>query len=79
MSYGRGTGAVFGDVQALEMCAERAGAAMACTFSSSDEYESALIAERRAAGIYGPRRYRRAWTSAAAVAAAVAILILLLT
>ena len=43
----RGLGtANFGDVVSLEACVERAGAAMACAFSSSDEYESALIAER---------------------------------
>jgi hypothetical protein len=46
-------------VQALEACARRAGAALACMYSSSDEYDAALIAERRAAGVYGPKRHRR--------------------
>lgn len=29
-----------------------AGCALACAYSSSDEYEAAIIAERRAAGMY---------------------------
>ncbi|MGI8525295.1 MAG: hypothetical protein ACR2K5_03805 [Pseudolabrys sp.] len=63
----------------LETCAERAGAAMACAFSSSDEFEAALIAERRAAGVYGPRRYRKYRLAAAAgLAAALAVIILLM-
>jgi hypothetical protein len=45
--------------QVLEAYAAHAGAAMACVYSSSAELDAALIAERRAAGVYGPRRYRR--------------------
>jgi len=44
---------------ALEGCADGAGRALACMFSSSDEFEAALIAERRAEGRYGPRKYRK--------------------
>jgi hypothetical protein len=44
-------------LQALALDAELAGAAMACRYGSSDEYEAALIAERRRAGLY--RRPRR--------------------
>lgn len=44
---------------ALEAYAERAGLALACAFSSSAEFDAALIAERRAAGVYGPRRHRK--------------------
>jgi hypothetical protein len=47
------------DPASLERCAERAGEAWACSYSSSAEYDAALIAERRAAGVYGPRRARR--------------------
>ncbi len=47
------------DTASLEQHAERAGAAWACSYSSSEEYDAALIAERRAAGVYGPRRARR--------------------
>jgi hypothetical protein len=45
-------------LQALAVSAEVAGAAMACRYLSSDEYEAELIAERRRAGVYGkPRRH----------------------
>jgi hypothetical protein len=37
-------------LQGLALDVELAGAAMACRYSSSDEYEAALIAERRRAG-----------------------------
>jgi hypothetical protein len=43
----------------LERRAEQAGAALACAFSNSAEFDAALIAARRAAGVYGPRRHRR--------------------
>ncbi|MCF8478656.1 MAG: hypothetical protein K9G60_16635 [Pseudolabrys sp.] len=43
----------------LEACAEGAGAALACCYSSSAEFDAALIAERRAAGVYGPKRQRK--------------------
>jgi len=58
-------------VLALEAYAARAGVALACVYSSSAEYDDALIAERRAAGVYGPRRHR--WL---AVAAGIAFIIL---
>jgi hypothetical protein len=32
---------------------------LACAYSSSAEYDAALIAERRAAGVYGPKRHRK--------------------
>ena len=37
----------------LEADAASARGGFACMFSSSDEYETALIAERRAQGLYG--------------------------
>ncbi|MGB8562020.1 MAG: hypothetical protein WCD83_01180 [Pseudolabrys sp.] len=43
----------------LEVCAERAGAALACEFANSAEFDAALIAARRAAGVYGPKRHSR--------------------
>jgi hypothetical protein len=42
----------------LEADAEQAGCALACSYSSADEYEAATIAARRAAGIYGAPRWR---------------------
>jgi hypothetical protein len=47
------------DLTALEAHAARAGAALACAYSSSAEFDAALIAARRAAGVYGPKRHRR--------------------
>jgi hypothetical protein len=37
------------ELGALEACAERAGAALACVYSSSEEFEAAELAARRAA------------------------------
>jgi hypothetical protein len=65
-------------ILALEAYAARAGAAMACVFSSSAEFDAALIAERRAAGVYGPRRYRKQrLATAAGIAAALALIVFL--
>ena len=44
---------------ALESTAARAGCAMACPFSSSDEFEAAVIRSRLDAGVYGPKRRQR--------------------
>jgi hypothetical protein len=64
---------------ALEGCAQTAGHALACAFSSSDEYEAALIAERRAEGRYGPRKRRRqVLITATAIALATAVLIVVI-
>ena len=59
----------------LEDYAERAGAALACAFSNSAEFDAALIAARRAAGVYGPKRQRKQMlVTAAGVGAGVAVL-----
>ena len=64
---------------ALALVAERAGAALACAYSSSAEYDAALIAERRAAGVYGPKRRRRQMlVTGAGVLAALAVIALLI-
>ncbi|HYC15758.1 MAG TPA: hypothetical protein VEC94_00985 [Pseudolabrys sp.] len=47
------------DTLSLELHAEQAGAALACAYSNSAEFDAALIAARRAAGVYGPKRHRR--------------------
>ena len=46
-------------LMSLERDAESARGGFACLFSTSDEYESALITERRAQGRYG--RPRNPW------------------
>jgi len=64
---------------ALEAHARRAGAALACAFSSSAEFDAALIAERRSAGVYGPKRRRKhVLATAAGVAVALALILLLI-
>ncbi len=60
----------------LELRAQHAGYAWACQYSSSAEYDAALIAERRAAGVYGPRRRRRQIAmTALGIAAGIALVI----
>jgi hypothetical protein len=64
------------DVMPLELVAERAGAALACAYSSSAEYDAELIAERRAAGVYGPKRHRRRiLATGAGIAAGLAVIV----
>jgi hypothetical protein len=63
------------DDLALAACAVRAGAALACAYSNSAEFDAALIAARRAAGVYGPRRHRRQMLATAAGIAACLVVI----
>jgi hypothetical protein len=46
------------DLTSLEAAAALARGGFACMFSTSEEYETALITERRAQGRYGKRRSR---------------------
>ena len=48
-----------GDLIALENTVARAGWALACPFSSSDEFEAAVVKSKLDAGVYGPKRRRR--------------------
>jgi hypothetical protein len=67
------------DLVALEAHAACAGAALACAYSSSAEFDAALIAERRAAGIYGPRRHRKQMLiTLAGIATGLTVIILLI-
>ena len=61
---------------ALEINAARAGLALGCRYSSSDEYEAEVVQARRAAGAYRTSRPRR--QALVAIAAAVAVAIVLL-
>jgi len=65
-------------ILALEAYAERAGAAMACAYSSSAEFDAALIAERRAAGVYGPKRRKQMLVTMAGIAAGLAVIVFLI-
>jgi len=51
---------------------ERAGYSLACPFTSSSEFEAAVIRAKRQAGAYGPRRHRRLAVYAAGVASGMA-------
>lgn len=46
------------DLMSLEAAAVSARGGFACMFSTSEEYETALISERRAQGRYDQRRSR---------------------
>jgi hypothetical protein len=58
------------DAVALEACA---GLALACAYSSSDEYEAELIQVRRKAGAYGSQHHRQAYAVFALAAAVIVI------
>jgi hypothetical protein len=47
------------DIAALRAAAERAGTALACLFSSADEFEAEVVRVRRAQGAY--RTQKRRW------------------
>ena len=58
-------------LMALEAAAASARGGFACLFSSSDEYETALISERRAQGRYG--RQKRRWPTVMFVGGALVV------
>ncbi|BAT60513.1 hypothetical protein GJW-30_1_03058 [Variibacter gotjawalensis] len=67
--------------QKLRTAAERAGYALACSFSTSEEYEADLIAERRAQGKYGRPQHREAivgWLMLGSGVAALTLVFLLI-
>ncbi|MBX6328423.1 MAG: hypothetical protein IRY89_07595 [Pseudolabrys sp.] len=68
-----------GDGLSLEACARSAGLALACSFSSAAELDAALIAARRAAGVYGPKRRRRRMLLTAAGIGAGALAVAIVT
>lgn len=47
------------DLAALRAAAERAGTALACLFSTADEFEAAVVRVRREQGAYRGRRLAR--------------------
>ena len=63
------------NVLTLEACATRAGFALGCAYSTSDEYEADVIRSRRAAGAYGVS-YQAEFAMAAAAIAACLVLYL---
>ncbi len=59
------------DLMSLEAAAASARGGFACMFSSSEEFETALITERRAQGRYDQRRSR--WPAIMLVGCAMAV------
>jgi len=57
----------------LETSVEEARLSFACAFSSSEEFEAALIKNRRDAGLYGPSPRQRHGAIGIAVALLIAI------
>jgi hypothetical protein len=66
------------DLVALRAAAERAGVALACLFSTADEYEADIIRERRAQGAFRPQRAARHRLRVAALIGALAVAFLLI-
>jgi len=59
MSHSRTIANLEADIVALRAAAERAGTALACLFSSSDEFEAEIVRVRREQGAY--KAQTRAW------------------
>jgi hypothetical protein len=55
MSTSRTIANLEADIVALRAAAERAGTALACLFSSADEFEAAVVRVRREQGAYRGR------------------------
>jgi hypothetical protein len=67
----------YAELLSLEASAQRAGEAWACSFSTSDEFETALIRTRRAQGRYALVRLSQvAWAGSALVAASAVFLMM---
>jgi hypothetical protein len=65
------------DLARLRSAAERAGTALACLFSSSDEFHAAVIKARRDAGAFRHLRKRHRWGWFAATAGLSALFLML--
>jgi hypothetical protein len=69
MSHSRTIADLEADIVALRASAERAGTALACLFSTSDEFEAEVVRVRREQGAYrAPSRGRYSLRAAALVA-----------
>jgi len=59
MSATRSIARLEADLAALRAAAERAGTSLACLFSTSDEFEAAVVQVRREQGAYRVKNRRR--------------------
>jgi len=71
----KGSAAQTFHARGLETNAACAGLALACAYSSSDEYEAEIIQARRKAGAYGSQ-HRPAYVALAVAAAAIVVMFL---
>lgn len=68
------------DIVALRAAAERAGTALACLFSTADEFEADVVRVRRAEGAYGPparASHLLCWLGLTALLAAAFVIVLI--
>ena len=64
MSASRSIVRLEADIAALRAAAERAGTALACLFSTADEFEAAVVRVRREQGAYRAKYRRPLWAFA---------------
>lgn len=77
MSHSRTIADLEADIVALRAAAERAGTALACLFSSSDEFEAAVVRVRREQGAFRARNRARYPLRAAVLVSLIALVFLL--
>ena len=77
MSHSRTIANLEADIVALRAAAERAGTALACLFSSSDEFEAEIVRVRREQGAYRAhtRGHPLRWAALIACIATVFVLV----
>ncbi|TMJ04512.1 MAG: hypothetical protein E6G97_06035 [Alphaproteobacteria bacterium] len=77
MSHSRAIADLEADIVALRAAAERAGTALACLFSTSDEFEAAVVRVRREQGAYWARKRVRHPLRTATLVALIALVFML--
>ena len=78
MSHSRKIADLEADIVALRAAAERAGTALACLFSSSDEFEAEVVRVRREQGAYRAQTHPRHPLRLAALIALAALVFVLI-
>jgi len=78
MAHARTIADLEADIVALRASAERAGTALACLFSSSDEFEAAIVRVRREQGAFRTAKRTRHPLRTAALLAVMALVFMLI-
>ena len=78
MAHARSIADLEADIVALRAAAERAGTALACLFSSSDEFEAAVVQVRREQGAFHARQRARSPVRSMALVMVMALVFLLI-